>query len=199
MDQLLDITYVYLFVLTLALLVERIMEVLMDVWGYIEWKTNGYKRWNRRAEKIRRKFEIRAGSRLLVDAASLAGLARRVRTYTDTDEAMPPGNTIIISGKAVRRAFVATASRIVASILGIVVCTVAGINFVAVIGQELALDTPLLAGVPVWLQIALSGIIIGLGSEPVHHMITNLERRREDRARRARQEKAKLESAEKRG
>ncbi len=197
MDQLLNITYFYLTVLTLTLLVERILEVLMDVWGYIEWKTNGHERWNRRAEKIRRKFEIRAGARLLVDAASLAGLARSVRTYTDTDEAMPPGNTIIISGKAVRRAFVATASRIVASLLGIVVCAVAGVNFVAVIEQELG--STLLAGVPVWLQIAFSGIIIGLGSEPVHHMITNLERRREDRARRARQEKAKLESAEKRG
>ena len=43
-------------------------------------------------------------------------------------------------------------------------------------------------------QLLASGIIIGLGSEPLHHLITNLERKREKRARR---EKAVIEAQKK--
>lgn len=52
MENIIEITNLYILVLLLALLIERYMEIFMATWNYIEWKFGLEEFWNRRAEKL---------------------------------------------------------------------------------------------------------------------------------------------------
>jgi hypothetical protein len=189
----------YLKILLLALLVERVMEVLMSAWEYAEWKRAMHRFWNRRARRLQRRFETQARRNVFTRVLSLTPITRQARAYTRADDGLHRGNLVIIDGTLVRRVAVTVGARTVASILGILLCWVASINFVELI-RAVALEegtalSTLLGGIPAWLQITVSGILIGMGSEPVHRIIQNLERRREQRVKRQRLEQAQLDAS----
>lgn len=189
----------YLKILLLALLVERVMEVLMSAWEYAEWRQAMHRFWNRRARRLQRQFETQAHRNVFTRVLSLTPIARQARAYTRADDGLHRGNLVIIDGTLVRRVAVSVGARTVASVLGVLLCWVASINFVELI-QAVATEpdttlSNLLGGIPAWLQITISGILIGMGAEPVHRIIQNLERRREQRVKRQRLEQAQLDAA----
>jgi hypothetical protein len=192
MDNVVELTSLYIVILLLALLVERFMEILSSVWNYIEWKANLHEFWNRRAEKLKKKFEARAKSQILLRALSLAGLTRQLRNVTRSHKKGHSGIIIIISGALVRQVSVATVSRFVASILGVAFCYLAKVNLVDIFNRTLEFD--LLRDWPNALKLILSGVVIGLGSEPVHSLIMAVERQREKRTRKAELEKVMAET-----
>ncbi|NBB74326.1 MAG: hypothetical protein GVY35_11685 [Bacteroidetes bacterium] len=194
-----ELVVLYLQILLLALLVERVMEVLMSAWEYTEWKQTMHRFWNRRARRLQARFETQAHRNVFTRVLSLTPIARQARAYTRADDGLHRGNLVIIDGTLVRRVAVTVGARLVASLLGVLLCWVASINFVALIRavatEESAVFSTLLGGIPAWLQIVISGVLIGLGTEPVHRIIQNLERRREQRVKRQRLEQAQLETA----
>lgn len=178
-----DLVVLYLQILLLALLVERVMEVLMSAWKYAEWKWGMHRFWNKRARRLQKRFETQAHRNVFTRVLSLTPIARQARDYTRADDGLHRGNLVIIDGTLVRRVAVTVGARIVASVLGVLLCWVASINFVELI-RAVATEaggtlSSLLGGIPSSVQIIISGILIGLGSEPVHRIIQNLERRRE--------------------
>jgi hypothetical protein len=195
-----ELIVLYLQILLLALLVERVMEVLMSAWEYTEWKQAMHRFWNRRARRLQAQFETQAHRNVFTRVLSLTPIARQARAYTRADDGLHRGNLVIIDGTLVRRVAVTVGARIVASLLGVLLCWVASINFVelirAVATEESTVFSTLLGGIPAWLQIVISGVLIGLGTEPVHRIIQNLERRREQRVKRQRLEQAQLETAQ---
>jgi len=195
-----ELIVLYLQILLLALLVERVMEVLMSAWEYTEWKQAMHRFWNRRARRLQAQFETQAHRNVFTRVLRLTPIARQARAYTRADDGLHRGNLVIIDGTLVRRVAVTVGARIVASLLGVLLCWVASINFVelirAVATEESTVFSTLLGGIPAWLQIVISGVLIGLGTEPVHRIIQNLERRREQRVKRQRLEQAQLETAQ---
>jgi hypothetical protein len=129
----------------------------------------------------------------------LTPITRQARPYTRADDGLHRGNLVIIDGTLVRRVAVSVGARTVASVLGVLLCWVASINFVELIqvvaAEEGTALSTLLGGIPTWLQVGISGVLIGLGAEPVHRIIQNLERRREQRVKRQRLEQARLDAA----
>lgn len=194
-----ELVVLYLQILLLALLVERVMEVLMSAWEYAEWKQAMHRFWNRRARRLQNRFETHAHRSVFTRVLSLTPITRQARSYTRADDGLHRGNLVIIDGALVRRVAVTVGARTVASILGVLLCWTASINFVelirAVATDESTVFSTLLGGIPGWLQIIISGILIGMGSEPVHRIIQNLERRREQRVKRQRLEQAQLDAA----
>ena len=194
-----ELLVLYLKILLLALLVERVMEVLMSAWEYAEWKRAMHLFWNKRAQRIQRRFETQAHRNVFTRALSLTPIARQARAFTRADDGLHRGNLVIIDGTLVRRVAVTVGARTVASVLGVLLCWVASINFVELI-REVAMEdgttlSTLLGGIPIWLQIFVSGILIGMGAEPVHRIIQNLERRREQSVKRRRIEQNRLDAA----
>jgi len=189
----------YLQILLLALLVERVMEVLMSIWEYAEWKRAMHRYWNRRARRLQRRFETQARRNVFTRVLRLTPITRQARPYTRADDGLHRGNLVIIDGTLVRRVAVSVGARTVASVLGVLLCWVASINFVELIqvvaAEEGTALSTLLGGIPTWLQVGISGVLIGLGAEPVHRIIQNLERRRERRVKRQRLEQARLDAA----
>lgn len=199
METILTVTYLYLIVLLLALLVERMMEIIIVFWNYAEWKFSAHEFWDRRTRKLLRKFSTKAHSKLLAGTITVLGLGRRIQHYTKSDEGIRPGNVIIFSSKAVRGGVIRTLAFITTSIIGITLCTLAGINFFEIMRSSLVengVGVALLDAIGTDVQVVFSGVIIGLGAEPVHHIITSLEHRREMLAQRDRLNKALMDATE---
>ncbi len=201
METLLLLTYLYLMLILLALLVERVMELLHAVFNYGEWKFHLERRWNARARRLLTRYDSKAKSKILSHALIITQLGRMVKQYTPSDEGVFPGNVIVISGKAVRLVLVSTLSRVVATLVAFALCKASGINLFTVI--ETALGESV-ASIPFYgtidapnIQLLITGVLIGLGAEPVHHVINNIERRRELNAERERLNKALVEAAQK--
>lgn len=189
MDNVLELTYLFMLVLLLALTVERVMEVLQSIWGYIEWKTRRYNYWNGKAKKLKRQFELKAKSQILLRVIDLTPLTRQIR-YATTAKEGHSGKLTIISGEMIRQTSIAAVSRIVASLLGVAFCWVTKVNFVEVFEKAMEMTPGRLTNWPPELQLIISGIVVGLGSEPVHNLISSLESRRKSRAEKAGLEKA---------
>jgi len=174
-DVILHVTYLYLLILLLALLVERIMEVLMACYDALEYKCGWYRWWQRRAEKLRARFARRAAGATFgtADASALLYLIRDVlRGKKEGYSGLLP----IISPQLVRHAAVAASARVVASTLGIALCAATKIDVVRTFNIDLQIDY--LTKWPAAVTLIISGVIVGLGSEPVHSLIQEVERRR---------------------
>ncbi len=175
-EVILHVTYLYLLILVLALLVERSMEVLMSWYGLLEYKCGWYRWWQARAEKLRERFARRAaGARFyqVVDTSALLYLIRDALLGKKTGYS---GRIPVISPQLLRHLAIATAARVVASGLGIAMCALTHIDVVRTFNMDLQID--FLTTWPRGLTLAISGVVVGLGSEPVHSLIQAVERRR---------------------
>jgi hypothetical protein len=177
-DVILQVTYIYMLTLLLALTIERMLEVFNAAWNFVEWRFDLHKFWTRRAQRLQDKFEQHAYSRLWRHFFDVSGLLFQLRKVRLEDKAGHSGLVPIISGNLVRNTVVVAVNRTAAALLGILFCFLTHINLIAVVHKELKLNYKIITQMPVWLAITLSGIFIGLGSEPVHHAIQALEKQR---------------------
>lgn len=176
METILTITYLYMLVLLMALLIERAMEVIMTIWNVIELRVQAHHFWNQRTEVLMKRFAARVEEKRKKNALSTLGLSRRIRQYTDVEQDIRPGQTIEFSSHAVRHAFVRTFAFFATSAMGICLCWLADVNLIAIIKQALAPQSiPVLDALGVPLQHLISGLVIGLGAEPVHRVIKGIE------------------------
>ena len=197
METILELTAAYLLLLLMALLVERAVEVLMSAWSYVEWRRGLHAFWNRRAEQLRRRYERRARWLLLSPLARATGASEAFSAEARGRAPGGSGTLTVISADLVRHGTVSAVARLVAVALGIGLCALAGLDFAALLRTELegarGAEVWLaggLAGWPAWAGIVVSGVLVGLGSEPLHNLITSLERQRRTRARRLKQAQA---------
>ncbi len=182
MNTVLEISYLFMTVLLLALLIERVLEVLGGIWNYFEWKLKMNRFWNGKAEKLKRKFENKAKSQILLKVLDLTPLTRQLRYATRDKKEGHSGKLTIISSAMIRQSVIALSSRLIASILGVIFCAATNVNFVVIFQKAMGFEAGKLTSWPVWFQLTISGIVIGLGSEPVHSLITSMEKRRATRA-----------------
>ena len=190
MDEIIDLTKLYIVILLLALTIERIMEIIIGIWNYIEWKANMNEFWNRKAEKLKRKYESYGKSQILSRVITLSPLARQVRFSSRHKKKGHSGQLVVISGEIIRHSIISTASRFIATILGVIFCYFCGINLIDSFKNLLPDVIENLTNWSTTLQLIISGLVIGLGSEPIHNLIEAIEKRRASRA-----EKAELDKA----
>ena len=189
-----ELTKMYLLVMLLALTVERIMEVFSSVWSFIEWKAKMYVFWNNKAKKLKRKFERKAKSQILLRKFNLDQLIQQISYATKAAKERHSGKLTIISAEMIRQTSIAAVSRVVASILGVIFCAATNVNLIAIFEDAIPIAGLKLTNWPLWIQLTISGIVIGLGSEPVHSLVTSLDKRREGR-KESQKQKAELEKA----
>jgi hypothetical protein len=178
MEVILQVTYIYMLSLLLALTIERMLEVLNAGWNFIEWRFEMHKFWTRRAQRLQNKFEQYAYSHLWHHLLDVSGLLFQLRKVRLAEKSGHSGIVPIISGDLVRNAMMVACNRTAATLLGILFCFLTRINLVAIVNQELKLEYKIITEIPEWLAMIISGIFIGMGSEPVHHAIQALEKRR---------------------
>lgn len=197
METILNLTYLYLLVILLALLIERVMEVIMVCWNLFELKLNSHHYWNRRTKRLMDKFSSEVQSRFASTSFTLLGINRRIKHYTETEDEIIPGRTVVFSSKAVRHVFVRTFAFIVTSVLGVLLCYFAEINVIELVREALQPNAiPLLDSLGSPLELIISGLMIGLGAEPMHRVIKGLEDSRAWLERRNRLNNTLIDAAE---
>jgi len=167
-----------------ALLIERIMEIVMCIYTYIEAKVDLSEFWKRRAEKIRERLHNRLEKAKdnKVEKAIYDYLAW---SYINEEQPGYEGAQVISASK-VRSFAIKGVTKTLSALLGIVVAFGLHINVFSLIVEWTGGPDKLQFGLfqihlPIGLQYTITGIVMGLGSSPMHKLIMALEKARKNR------------------
>ena len=172
------------FALFLSLGVERMMEIVRAWERFREAKDpTSTKKWETRAASIRRKLEPQI-NRMDPNNPSITGALLSKYFVFGSDGA---NACVAISATEVRNTWVSARYKLISVTLGVLVATAFQLNvfeIVQTVGESSAPSdwiTPLLSYLPSisWLGIPATGIAIGLGSEPLHKLISALHAARQ--------------------
>ncbi len=171
------------FALFLSLAVERVMEIVRAWEKYYEAKNNTHEKWNRRALKIRANADAQLNNIRSNNFTLVQLFLSRYFVYQDSGQ----GKVIAISADAVRTTCVSAFYKLIAIALGILLAFVFDIDLFALVmslhPNENKLDSIIEKYAWLqWMAIPATGIAIGLGSGPLHKIITALERARKNRS-----------------
>jgi hypothetical protein len=171
------ITVLFTLVLALALLVERFLEVLKSVFDLLDDRFIKNKFWTDWAIKMRNRLESKTGVFEYVEPKKAAALLQRFQHLMLGIKDGYTGTVPVISGDLLRASAIKIACGIFGIGMGIGLAFWMGIDLVEI--WHKTGDLPLSNYLPsqTW-RIIFSGIAIGLGSGPVHKIITSIEAKR---------------------
>ena len=180
MDILLNQTVVFVFILALALLIERLLEVLKSIYDFIDCRMGFDVYWTKKAVRLQQKLEdnIQALERVSPDR-----IKTLVKQYADKLVGSGDNGVITISGDLLRATTVRFVAKLIAITLGILMALCFGLDLVKIWQDAATIKLPT-AGLtlePVSRQI-VTGIALGLGSAPLHKIITTIERQQKQKA-----------------
>ncbi len=169
-------TYVFFVYLVLSLLVERTIEVLVAVYNYSEFKAGKFKRWNRKAETYRGRFDRLYG----FQGQGALTLRRRLSWVLWKSLTVAPyeGGKETVSADLIRLNFLRVSARVIAFLIALWLTLDLKLDLVVVL--EKAIPE---AWLPTFIRKyelvrqLLTAAAISIGSEPLHQIIRNLERR----------------------
>ena len=160
-----------------SLIIERLLEVIKAGYDYLESKNNWVEYWNKRAIKLQRRLNNKTlnpkdNGLYYSTVLGLVGSTSRVGQVTPE-----------ISGSKVKGLSLKFIFKFLGVSVGILVAFMMQINIFDLI-ENLVNDSESDNGFIVlskinwpWLELVVSGIVIGLGSTPIHKIITALDKR----------------------
>lgn len=175
------ITYIFFICLILALFVERIMEVVVAVYNYLEFKLHWYNIWDRKAKKYQARYD-----RLYGFQAEGKDKKKKIFDWLLWKAITEPayvGGKPIISSNLLRLNYIRIGTRTLAFIFSLILVSSQGVDLIEIIEELLPVTQKLKIVIQNYtLRITLTAIAISLGSEPLHHLITRLEKFAEKKA-----------------
>ncbi len=164
--------------LILALVIERILEIIKSIYDYVDARTNISSGWTKRAEIIRDKIESQLDSIPRNDQYHfdlVIALVSRFLCDTDSNQAI----CMTVSADKIRTMITKFRFKILAIILGMLCAWLFNIDVLEL--TRLAMQKPdeVIQYTPSWYGITIAGIAMGLGSGPMHKLINALEKARE--------------------
>lgn len=176
MDILLDQTVIFAFILALALLVERLLEVLKSMYDFVDCRMGMDEYWTKKAVKLQNKIEENL---VALEKGSQDRINTLIRQYADKLVGGGENGVVTISGDLVRATTVRFVAKIIAIALGVTLALCFNLDVVTM-WQEAAKSDGVTSGfklgeIP---KEILTGVALGLGSGPLHKIITTIERQR---------------------
>lgn len=190
--------------LFLAIGTERLLELVRALMEHLEARRGTADRWQKRAEALRDRIELRlnnaAGSGAAVLRAVVAVACRHLSPPTPES-----GGQIAIDADELRKMSLRLRCKVIGIVIGIGLAFLFGLDIFALVneGSRQAADpgTGAAAGeglraavqervvavvtlpfkLPGWIGMIIAGVAMGLGAGPVHKIITALERARQMR------------------
>ncbi|HEX9653032.1 MAG TPA: hypothetical protein VGA99_04930 [bacterium] len=178
------ITYLFFIYLIMAIFVERVVEVLVSVYGYIELKCNLHSFWNNRARILQQRFD-----RLYGFQGSNAPRTEKILNWVlwkVIAERPYVGGKESVSAELIRLNYMRIGSRVLAFILSM--------GFTLALMYKLDIDLVLLvekmlSGVEgmtskivgtlsqfKFLRVLITAAAISIGTEPLHQLISQIEK-----------------------
>ncbi|MBL7095427.1 hypothetical protein ISS22_15855 [candidate division KSB1 bacterium] len=178
MNVILEVTVLLTLVLALSFLIERLMEILKAIYDLLDSRLDWYKFWTIRTYKVRDKLAHKLKIVEYVSEKNLASILNKFgeKLLNNTNEYS--GTVPVLSGDLVRTVSVKSTSKIISLILGIGIAFWMNVDLLK-IWQEASGDTSLWLNqiTTPGLRIGISGVIIGLGSNPLHKFVTTIEKK----------------------
>ena len=162
--------------LCLAIVIERLLELLTTVIDVVDGRLNWCDFWDRRANDTREFLERRLRVFEYVDVKEAAGLLRRFNDRLLDSTSAENGGVPVICGDLVRTLWVRIGTKLVGILIGIAFAYAFKLDFLSVFQNPTDSAPPFHSG-----QAWATGVILGLGAGPVHKVITKLEQRRDER------------------
>lgn len=179
-DVVLVVSVAFAVVLALALIVERVLEILKVIFDLIDARVDLHDFWTRRAHKLRDRLEGELRIFEYVPPERAANVLRRFREMLLNEQSGYSGKVPVLAGDLVRAVFIRGGLKLVGIALGIGLVFWVEIDLVRLWQGSTA--------PPTWWTLTLSGLAVGLGSGPLHKIIRAIEKARERREEKARKE-----------
>jgi len=170
-----NITYVFFVYLILAIIVERVVEVLVAVFNYFEMRGKWYGFWNRRALVYQARFERLYGYQ--DESADRAKKLFSWLLWKVISEKPHEGGKEIISANLIRLNYLRVATRVAAFALSCILVAVVDLDFIEILKRMIPKFKllELIAGWP-FFRFILTAALISIGSEPLHQVIRRVEK-----------------------
>ena len=178
MNVILEVTVLLTLVLALSFLIERLLEILKAIYDLLDSRLDWYRFWTIRTYKVRNNL---ANKIRIVEYAiekNLTSILNKFQEKLLNETDNYSGTVPVLSGDLVRTVSIKSWSKIISIVLGIGLAFWMQIDLIKT-WQEAMSDSSL------WiiqiksfdLRIAISGFIIGLGSNPLHKFVTTIEKK----------------------
>jgi len=170
------VTYILFTYLVLALLIERIVEIFVAVFNYIEYRKKWDVYWNRAAERLSQRYNRLYGY-AHDNTGKIRAMLDRLLWNTITEEPYKGGKKII-SADMIRLNYLRLGTRIAAFLLAAIIVVTLRLDFVDVLSLMVAGDESL----PGFLESSsvvrfiLTTAALSIGSEPLHQVIRGVEK-----------------------
>lgn len=182
MEVVLKVTVLFTLVLALSFLIERFLELLKAIFDKIDSHYDWHIKWTKWSEKVRDKIEHKLRIFEYVKPKDAAKVLNRVREFLIKDSNGNTGAVPVLSGNLLRAVYIKVAGKIIGILAGIGLAFWMGIDLICIwqesSGGSLFWDLNISS--EFW-RIFLSGVIMGLGSGPVHKIITTIEKKQKDK------------------
>ncbi len=173
------VTYIFFVALVLALFVERLMEILVAAYKYLEWRRKWASFWNHLAEEM----AIRLESLIQYLRTTAPGISLLVQRIFQQFLTVPgyPGQPWKISASLVRKYGIRAVVRVVAFFISLGLVLSLKLDLVALVVHVLKLLYPLAGYLDfltesLWIHYLLTAAVISIGTEPLHTLIVRFER-----------------------
>jgi hypothetical protein len=169
------VTYLFFIYLVLALLIERILEVLLAVYNYFEIKRNWFRLWDQLAEKYQSRFERLYGYQGEGDEKKKKVLDWVL--WKAITEPSYTGGKPVISANLIRLNYIRIATRVLALIMALVLVISQKLDLVATV-ERIVPETEMAAFITHsnFVRVLFTAIAISIGSEPLHQLISRIEK-----------------------
>lgn len=176
MEILLNQTVVFAFILALALVIERLLEVLKSIYDFIDCRRGMDEYWTKRATQLQKKIEENLKA---LEKGSPDRVKTLIRQYMDKLVGGGENEVITISGDLMRATTVRFVAKLIAIALGITLALCFKLDLVSM-WQNAAQSNISTIGFKLGetSRQVVTGIALGLGSGPLHKIITTIERQR---------------------
>lgn len=171
MEALTEATIFFAMVLALALLTERFVEMVKIFFDYLDYQFGWDQFWSRRADRLHKKLKEILGRLMRARPELQEKVLKRYENRTLNESGGYEGSIVVISGDMIRVVFIRVVTQFIGICFGVWLACQFKIDLFAYVDKtaDLANET---------VRTLLSGIAIGLGSGPVHKIITTIERAR---------------------
>lgn len=163
-------TLVFTLALALALVIERILELVKSLYDMIDSRRHWHEFWTRRAERTRDYLERRLRVFEYVDRKEAAGLLDRFRGMMLGAGPAHSPDVPVLAGDLVRALWVRVGSKILGMALGVVIAFLVRLDLLTWVSVQ--------PRDPHAWSIVLTGMALGLGADPMHRIISEIEKRR---------------------
>ena len=158
-------------VLFISLIIERLLEILKSVFDYMEVKYGWHQFWNNKAIRLQTQLDE------LLNSENVKTLPARFGFERLQIKELAYNNSATISVDKVRTYAIKYATKVCGVVLGIIIALTAEIDLFNLIdGMLNNLDSK-----PHLFTQICTGVAMGLGSGPVHKVITAMEKARNKR------------------